>query len=82
MVYVFHLLNFYHLKEDLEMVKYYREKIDHKIIQQFDYAMNNSNLSTKTELFYKTLRLNKNWRRKDRLIYLNKAYLKSLITSQ
>ena len=75
------LLNFYRLKQDIEMVRFYKEKIDHKMIQRFDYAMNNSRLIRKTELFYKTLILNNNWKRKDRLVYLHKAYFKSLITS-
>lgn len=75
------LLNFYHSKHDLEMVSYYKEKIDHKIIQQFDYAMNNCGILRKTVLFYKTLILNDNWKRKNRLLYLHKAYFKSLITS-
>ena len=75
------LLNFYRLKQDTEMVRFYKEKIDQKMIQRFDYAMNNSRLIRKTELFYKTLILNNNWKRRDRLVYLHKAYFKSLITS-
>lgn len=74
------LLKFYVYKNDIEMIEYYKQKIDQNIIKQFDYAMNTNSFLMKTKVFSNTLLKSRNWQKKDRFFYLIKSYIKSIIT--